>query len=93
MQSTWANDFDNGAGGCEISHPIVTNPAPPDTVTVTNPGTQTGTAGVPASLQDVYGVAELAALALAGLVIALAGAVAPATWAARARTASALRAE
>jgi putative ABC transport system permease protein len=49
--------------------------------------------GVPASLQDVYGVAELAALALAGLVIALAGALAPAAWAAQARTASALRAE
>jgi putative ABC transport system permease protein len=54
-----------------------------------------GAAGlsVPASLQDVYGAAELAALALAGLVIALAGAALPAGWAAKARTASALRAE
>ncbi|MET8630683.1 hypothetical protein ABZW30_44520 [Kitasatospora sp. NPDC004669] len=25
VQSTWSNDFNNGAGGCEISHPIVTN--------------------------------------------------------------------
>jgi putative ABC transport system permease protein len=49
--------------------------------------------GVPASLQNVYGAAELATLALAGLVIALAGALLPAGWAARSRTASALRAE
>jgi putative ABC transport system permease protein len=49
--------------------------------------------GVPASLQDVYGAAELGALALAGLVIALAGALVPAGWAAQSRTASALRAE
>jgi hypothetical protein len=34
--------------------------------------------GVPASLQDVYGVVELAALALAGLAIAVAGALLPA---------------
>jgi putative ABC transport system permease protein len=54
-----------------------------------------GAAGlsVPASLQNVYGVGELAALALAGLAIALAGALLPATWAAQSRTASALRAE
>jgi serine protease len=25
VQSTWANDFNGGAGGCEASHPIVTN--------------------------------------------------------------------
>jgi putative ABC transport system permease protein len=49
--------------------------------------------GVPPSLQDVYGAGELVALALAGLVIALAGALLPAGWAARSRTASALRAE
>jgi putative ABC transport system permease protein len=49
--------------------------------------------GVPASLQNVYTVGELAALALAGLAIALAGALLPAGWAAQSRTASALRAE
>jgi putative ABC transport system permease protein len=49
--------------------------------------------GVPSSLQDVYGSGELAALALAGLLIALVGALLPAGWAARSRTASALRAE
>jgi hypothetical protein len=48
---------------------------------------------VPASYLNVYGVAELALLALAGLVIAAAGAMLPASWAARSRTASALRAE
>jgi putative ABC transport system permease protein len=49
--------------------------------------------GVPVSLQDVYGAGELVALALAGVVIALAGALLPAWWAAQSRTASALRAE
>ncbi len=49
--------------------------------------------GVPASLQNVYGSGELAALVLAGLAIALAGALLPAGWAARSRTATALRAE
>jgi putative ABC transport system permease protein len=49
--------------------------------------------GVPASLQNVYGAGELTALALAGLAIALAGALLPAGWAAKSRTATALRAE
>ena len=49
--------------------------------------------GVPASVLNVYVPGELALLALSGLVIAAAGALAPAAWAARARTASALRAE
>jgi len=49
--------------------------------------------GTPASLINVYGIGELGLLALAGLVIALAGALLPAGWAAQARTASALRAE
>jgi putative ABC transport system permease protein len=49
--------------------------------------------GVPSSLQDVCGAGELAALAMTGLVIALAGALLPAGWAARSRTVSALRAE
>jgi hypothetical protein len=40
VQSTWANDFNNGAGGCEVSHAIVTDG---NTVTVTNPGSQTST--------------------------------------------------
>jgi len=49
--------------------------------------------GVPPSLQNVYGAGELAALALAGLAIALAGALLPAGWAAKSRTTTALRAE
>jgi putative ABC transport system permease protein len=48
---------------------------------------------VPASVLDVYHPAELALLALSGLAIAAAGALIPAAWAARTRTASALRAE
>ncbi len=48
---------------------------------------------VPASYVDVYSGPELALLALAGLVIAVAGALLPASWAAVSRTAVALRAE
>ncbi len=48
---------------------------------------------VPASVLDVYRPWELVLLALSGLVIAVAGALAPAIWAARTRTAFALRAE
>jgi putative ABC transport system permease protein len=42
---------------------------------------------------NVYRPWELVLLALAGLVIAVAGALGPAGWAARTRTAFALRAE
>jgi putative ABC transport system permease protein len=49
--------------------------------------------GVPASFVDVYSPGGLALLACAGLVIAAAGALLPATWAARSRTAVALRTE
>jgi len=48
---------------------------------------------IPASFLNVYDPPELAILALAGLVIAVAGAMLPASWAAGSRTASALRAE
>jgi putative ABC transport system permease protein len=53
---------------------------------------QAGSA-LPASIVDVYGGWQIAGLALAGVAIAIAGALAPAGWAAGARTASALRAE
>ena len=49
--------------------------------------------GLPASYLHVYATWEVSALALAGLVIAAAGALLPAGWAARIRTASALRTE
>ncbi len=48
--------------------------------------------GVPASFLNVYG-GEIAVLALAGLVIAVLGALLPAGWAAGTRTATALHAE
>jgi putative ABC transport system permease protein len=48
---------------------------------------------VPPSVLNVYQPAELVLLALSGLVIAMAGALGPAGWAARTRTAFALRAE
>jgi putative ABC transport system permease protein len=49
--------------------------------------------GLPASVISVFSLPEMIGLALAGLVIAVAGALAPATWAARSRTATALRTE
>jgi putative ABC transport system permease protein len=48
---------------------------------------------IPASAVNVYNPAELVLLASAGLVIAVISALAPASWAARARTTLALRAE
>ncbi|MFI7217990.1 FtsX-like permease family protein [Micromonospora maritima] len=48
---------------------------------------------LPATLVDVYGPVLLAALALGGPVTALLGALLPAGWAARTRTATALRTE
>jgi putative ABC transport system permease protein len=48
---------------------------------------------LPAAAYNVYNPAELVLLALAGLVIAVAGALAPAGWAARSSTAVALRVE
>jgi putative ABC transport system permease protein len=49
--------------------------------------------GYPPSLISVCAAWQLILLALAGLVIAVAGALGPAGWAARTRTAFALRAE
>jgi putative ABC transport system permease protein len=48
---------------------------------------------VPPAFLNVYHPSELVLLALAGLAIAVVGALAPAGWAAKTRTASALRAE
>jgi putative ABC transport system permease protein len=52
-----------------------------------------GGTGLPAEFVIVYGPAGLTVLAATGLVIAVAGALVPAGWAARARPATALRAE
>jgi putative ABC transport system permease protein len=49
--------------------------------------------GIPASFTQVFPPSRLALLSLAALVIAVAGALAPASWAAGARPAVALRAE
>ena len=49
--------------------------------------------GIPASFAQVFPPARLALLSLAALAIAAAGALLPAGWAARARPATALRAE
>jgi putative ABC transport system permease protein len=49
--------------------------------------------GIPGSIVAVYRPAELALLAATGLVIAAAGALGPASWAAAARTVTALHAE
>jgi putative ABC transport system permease protein len=49
--------------------------------------------GIPASFTSVFPVSRLALLSLAALAIAVIGALLPATWAARTRPATALRAE
>ena len=49
--------------------------------------------GVPAFFTQVFPPSRLALLSLAALVLAVAGALAPASWAARARPAVALRTE
>jgi putative ABC transport system permease protein len=59
-------------------------------VPVMGNGAQTG---IPAAIYNVYHPAELVLLALAGLAIAVVSALAPAGWAARARTVLALREE
>ncbi|HEX6547967.1 MAG TPA: hypothetical protein VF134_04425 [Candidatus Dormibacteraeota bacterium] len=46
VQSTWANDFNSGAGGCEVSHPIVGNTAPSNDFSISiSPSSATVTAG------------------------------------------------
>jgi putative ABC transport system permease protein len=55
--------------------------------------THAANSGYPLSVISVYSVPEMIGLALAGLLIAVAGALAPASWAARSRTAAALRTE
>jgi len=49
--------------------------------------------GVPASFSQVFGPTRLALLSLAAVLIAVAGALPPASWAARTRPAAALRTE
>jgi Putative Ig domain len=51
VQTTWGNDGNSGAGTCQASHAIVGNGGGGNTVTVTNPGNQTGTVGTAVSLQ------------------------------------------
>jgi serine protease len=50
MQTTWANDGAGGAGSCEASHTVVPA-AGENTVTVTNPGSQSSLIGKAVSLQ------------------------------------------
>ena len=49
--------------------------------------------GTPAQVQDVYGLLELVLLGVGGVAVAVCGAMLPAGWAAKARTATALRTE
>ncbi|MBV9449585.1 MAG: hypothetical protein JO345_27195, partial [Streptosporangiaceae bacterium] len=52
VQTTWGNDGSNNNGACQASHAIVGNGGGGgNTVTVTNPGNQSGTVGTAVSLQ------------------------------------------
>jgi len=55
--------------------------------------THAANSGYPPSLISVYSLPEMVLLGLSGLAIAIAGALAPASWAASSRTATALRTE
>jgi len=55
--------------------------------------THAANSGYPPNLITVYSLPEMLLLGLSGLAIALAGALAPASWAANSRTATALRTE
>jgi putative ABC transport system permease protein len=55
--------------------------------------THAANSGYPPNLISVYSLPEMVLLGLSGLAIALAGALAPASWAASSRTATALRSE
>lgn len=48
VQSTWANDFQGGRGGCEVTHPVVTGS---HVVTLSNPGKQVSQPGKALHLQ------------------------------------------
>jgi serine protease len=48
VQTTWSNDFNGGAGGCQISHSIF---GQGDTITIANPGGQDSLISKPVSLQ------------------------------------------
>ena len=72
VQSTWANDFNGGAGGCETSHPIVTSaPPPPDYSLGISPSSQTVTQGsgtsYGVSVSDTGGFNGAVTLSVAGL--------------------------
>ncbi len=49
VQTTWANDGNKGAGACESHHPVAINGG--DTITVTNPGSQSTRKGTKVRLQ------------------------------------------
>jgi hypothetical protein len=51
VQTTWGNDGNNNNGTCQASHAIVGNGGGGNTITITNPGNQTGTVGTAVSLQ------------------------------------------
>ena len=84
---------------CQVAGPAVVAAviAAPAAVLLTTGtvGAMAGTAhtGVPASFSQVFPPSRLALLSLAAIAIAIAGALLPASWAARARPAAALRAE
>ena len=63
MQSTWSNDANGGNGDCAFSHPVPASETSGNTVTVTNPGGQSGPPGtavnLPVSATDSDGTQTL----------------------------------
>jgi hypothetical protein len=83
VQSTWANDFNAGTGGCEVSHPIVTNggasdfglAASPSSVSVTEGSSATTTI----STSTTAGSAQTVTLSAGGLPAGVTASFSPAS--------------
>jgi serine protease len=82
VQSTWANDFNSGAGGCEVSHPIVSSTPPsPDYSLNPSPPSQTVAPGAgtsyTVSVSPSGGFSGSVALGVSGLPAGASGSFSP----------------
>jgi hypothetical protein len=83
VQTTWANDLNSGAGGCEVSHPIVTSSTTSDFSIAASPATVSVTTGSTAtaaiSTAVTGGSAQTVSLSASGLPSGVSAAFNPAS--------------
>ncbi len=83
VQSTWANDFNGGSGGCEVSHPIVTNGGASDFGLAASPSSVSVTRGASASTaistSTTAGSAQTVNLSASGLPAGVTASFSPAS--------------